>query len=255
MRKRLLNALLFFPSHGGPDPSAVPDLAIEEVAFETEDGERLHGWWLPAKARRRGHVLLCHGNGGDIGDRTTHARLLTTAGFDVLLFDYRGYGRSTGKPSEEGTHRDARAAHAALLQRAEDDRVFYLGESLGGAVALALALEQPPAGLILQSAFTSVRDMARLHYPYIPRGLVPDAYPSIALVRNLRAPLLVLHGERDEIVPASHGEALFEAAPAPKRIHVFPRAGHNDLVSGAAERWVDVIARWAEEVTRRTAGR
>lgn len=94
-----------------------------------------------------------------------------------------------------------------------------------------------------------MRDRARLHYPYIPRALVPDAYPSIALVRHLRAPLLVLHGERDEIVPASHGEALFHAAPARKRMHVFPRVGHNDLVSAAAEQWIDAIARWADEVT------
>ncbi len=255
MRRRLLNALLFFPSRAVPDATAVPDLVVEELVFETEDGARLHGWWVPAQARRRGRVLLCHGNGGAIGDRTAHARLLTMAGFDVLLFDYRGYGRSRGKPSEHATRRDARAAHAALHRRTPDDRVFYLGESLGAAVALALALERPPAGLILQSAFTSVRDMARLHYPYIPRALVPDAYPSIALVRYLRAPLLVVHGERDEIVPASHGEALFHAAPAPKRIHVFPRVGHNDLVSAAAEQWIDAIARWADEVTGHSAKR
>lgn len=249
MRERLLNALLFFPSRAVPDPSALPDLAVEEVALETSDGERLHGWWVPAQTQRRGHVLLCHGNGGDIGDRIAHTRLLAMAGFDVLLFDYRGYGRSSGRPSVEGTHRDALAAHAALLERAaEDDRVFYLGESLGGAVALALALKRPPAGLILQSAFTSVRDMARLHYPYIPQALVPDAYPSIALIRNLPAPLIVLHGERDNIVPASHAKALYDAARAPKRIRVFERIGHNDFVSGAAEQWVEAIAEFAEEV-------
>jgi pimeloyl-ACP methyl ester carboxylesterase len=250
MRQRLLNALLFFPSHAVPDATAVPEPAVEELRFETDDGERLHGWWAPTPARRRGHVLLCHGNGGDIGDRILHARLLTRAGYDVLLFDYRGFGHSSGKPSEAGTYRDARAAHDVLLGRVEDDRVFYLGESLGGAVALALALERPPAGLILQSAFTSVRDMARLHYPYVPRAVVPDAYPSIALVHDLRAPLMILHGERDAIVPVWHGEALHDAARSPKRMHVFPQAGHNDLVSGAAERWVEAIAGWTEEVTR-----
>jgi uncharacterized protein len=249
MRQRLLSALLFFPSRAVPDPSAVRDLAVEEVVFEAADGERLHGWWVPAQAQRRGHILLCHGNGGDIGDRIAPARLLTMAGFDVLLFDYRGYGRSRGKPSVEGTHRDALGAHAALLKRGKEDRIFYLGESLGGAVALALALKRPPAGLILQSAFTSVRDMARLHYPYIPHALVPDAYPSIALVRKLRAPLIILHGERDDIVPASHAQALYDAAPAPKQIHLLPRIGHNDLVSSAAERWVQAISGWADEVT------
>lgn len=249
MRQHLLHTLLFFPSRAVPDPSAVPDLAVEELMFDATDGERLHGWWVPAQAQRRGHVLLCHGNAGDIGDRIAAARLLTMAGFDVLLFDYRGFGRSSGKPSVDGTYRDAHAARAALLERAEDDRVFYLGESLGGAVALALALESPPTGLILQSAFTSVRDMARLHYPYVPRALVPDAYPSLTLVRGLRAPLMILHGERDEIVPASHAKALYDAAPARKQIHVFPGIGHNDLVPVAAAQWVEAIARFAEDLT------
>jgi uncharacterized protein len=252
MRTRLLNALLFFPSHTVPDPATAPDLAIEELAFDTEDGERLHGWWVAAPDPRRGHVLLCHGNGGDIGLRIAHARLLTAAGFDVLLFDYRGYGRSSGRASEAGTYRDARAAHAALLERAADERVYYLGESLGGAVALALALERPPTGLILQSTFTSIRDMARLHYPYVPRAVVPDAYPSIELVADLRAPLLMLHGGRDRIVPLFHGEALFDAAQTPKEIHVFPAAGHDDLVSAAGDEWVAVIGRWADRLAGRT---
>jgi uncharacterized protein len=197
-----------------------------------------------------GHVLLCHGNAGNVGDRLPHVALLSAAGFDVLAFDYRGYGRSTGRPSEDGTHRDARAARDALLRQDGVDaaRVLYLGESLGGAVALALAVELPPAGLILQSTFTSVRDMARLHYPFIPRALVPDAYPSLRLIRRLRAPLLVLHGARDRIVPLMHGEALFEAAPGPKRIEVLPGAAHNDLIGGAGRHWIEAISGWARDL-------
>src|SRR5829696_8065716 len=122
---------------------------------------------IRASTPSKGHVLFCYGNGGNIGDRLDNARLLAEAGFDLLLFDYRGYGRSSGRPSEEGTYRDARAARSALLEQAgvEASRVLYLGESLGGAVALDLALEVPPRGLILQSAFTSVRDTAVAHYP------------------------------------------------------------------------------------------
>jgi fermentation-respiration switch protein FrsA (DUF1100 family) len=167
-----------------------------------------------------------------VGDRVLHAKLLSAAGFDVLVFDYRGYGRSTGRPDEQGTYRDARAARAALLREPGVDglRLTYLGESLGGAVALALALEHPPHALVLQSTFTGVRDMARLHYPFIPAALVPDAYPSLRLIPELQAPLLVLHGAEDEIVPLSHAHELFRAAPEPKRLHVFPAAGHNDLV-------------------------
>jgi uncharacterized protein len=132
-------------------------------------------------------------------------------------------------------------------------RVLYLGESLGGAVALALALEVPPAGLILQSTFTSVRDMARLHYPLIPSALVPDAYPSLRRIPRLRAPLLVLHGARDEIVPLIHGDALVEAAPAPKRMRVFRGAGHNDLLTCAGRTWALAIAAWARGLTQTSA--
>jgi fermentation-respiration switch protein FrsA (DUF1100 family) len=199
---------------------------------------------VPALGNAAAHVLLCHGNGGNIGDRVLHASLLAAAGLDVLLFDYRGYGRSTGRPSEQGTYLDAEAARAALLARpgVDPERALYLGESLGGAVALALALEHPPAALVLMSTFTSVRDMARRHYPFIPPAVVPDAYPSLRRIPDLRAPLLVIHGDRDEIVPLLHGEALFDAAPEPKRLHVVEGAGHNDLVMLAGEEWAAAVA-------------
>ena len=202
---------------------------------------------MPATAPvRRGHLLFCHGNGGNIGDRAPHASLLAAAGFDVLLFDYRGYGRSPGRPGEEATYADARAARAALLacDGVDPQRVLYLGESLGAAVALELALAYPPAGLILQSPFTSIRDIARVHYPFIPRALVPEAYPSLDRIPGLRAPLLVLHGARDPVVPLMHGEELFHAAPEPKRLEVFPTAAHNDL---GGERWAELITDWARD--------
>lgn len=192
-------------------------------------------------------MLLCHGNAGNVGDRVLHADLLTAAGFDVLLFDYRGYGSSSGRPDEQGTYRDARAALRCMLSRPEVDRarVLYLGESLGAAVALKLAMEHPPAGVVLLSAFTSVRDMARVHYGLIPTAIVPDAYPSLRLIAGLRARLLVLHGEDDMIVPVEHARALFEAAPAPKRLHVVPGVGHNDIVSVAGAHLAAQIAEWA----------
>jgi len=203
---------------------------------------------VPATAPERlGHVLFCHGNGGNIGDRAPHASLLAERGFDVLLFDYRGYGRSPGRPGEDATYADARAARTMLLA-AEDvdpDRIVYLGESLGAAVALELALAHPPAGLVLQSPFTSIRDIARVHYPFIPRSLVPAAYPSLDRIPHLRSPLLVLHGARDPVVPLMHGEELFHAAPEPKRLEVFRGAAHNDL---GGERWADLIAGWSMSV-------
>jgi uncharacterized protein len=243
----LLNALLYFPARA---LNAEPSVPFADLDIATGDGERLHGWWVPATgAPRLGHVLLLHGNAGNIGDRVLHTELLAGAGFDVLAFDYRGYGRSSGRPSEQGTYLDARAALAALrMQDAVDPaRVIYLGESLGGAVALELALASPPAGLVLQSTFTSIRDMARLHYPFIPRAAVPDAYPSLRLVPGLRAPLLCLHGDRDELVPLMHGQALFDAAPEPKAMHVFEGVAHNDVLAHAGREWADSIARWAAQ--------
>jgi uncharacterized protein len=239
----LLNRLLFFPSRSVP-PAPPP---FEDRWFEADDGTRLHGWWLRASGPAGGHVLLCHGNAGNVADRVPHARLLASVGLDVLLFDYRAYGRSAGRPDESGTYRDARAALAALLSQTGvgRDRLLYVGESLGGAVALELALEHPPAGLVLQSAFTSVRDLARLHYPIVPGAMVPDAYPSLRLIPSLRAPLLVIHGERDTIVPAEHGRALYDAAPEPKSLRLVPDVGHNDLIARAGDVWAAAIAELA----------
>jgi uncharacterized protein len=246
--------MMFFPAPALEATPAAVGLAFSELEMDTDDGEGLHGWWVRASVSPVGHVLFCHGNAGNIADRLPHAALLSAAGFDVLLFDYRGYGRSGGRPSEHGTYRDARAAWQALREQPAVDpgRVVYLGESLGGAVALKLAVEHPPAGLVLQSSFTGVRDLARLHYPYIPPPLVPDAYPSLALIPRLRAALLVIHGERDEIVPLSHGERLFKAAPAPKRMHVVGDAGHNDLVARMGADYGRVIAEWATESASRS---
>ncbi len=243
----LLNALLYLPSRRIEQTPADAGLAYRDLEFATADGERLHGWWVLRRAPALGHLLLCHGNAGNVGDRVAHAAVLTAVGFDVLLFDYRGYGHSSGRPGEQGTYRDARAALACLLRQAEVDssHVFYLGESLGAAVALELAIGHPPAGLVLLSAFTSIRDMGRKHYPQIPTALVPDAYPSLRLISELRAPVLILHGEDDAIVPAEHARALSDAAPDPRRLRLVPGVGHNDLISHAGTRVAQEIASWA----------
>jgi fermentation-respiration switch protein FrsA (DUF1100 family) len=235
-----LNQLLYFPDRS----TAEPPEGAEDLWAETPDGEGIHGWWF--RSEGRAHLIFCHGNGGNVLDRVPLAQPLARAGVDVLLWDYRGYGRSSGRPDEEGTYTDARAVRDAVLARdgVDPDRLVLLGESLGGAVALKLASEHPPAGLILQSTFTSVRDVARQHYPFIPAPLVPDAYPSKRLVRDLRAPLLVMHGDRDEIVPFDHGRALYDAAPEPKRFHTFAGAGHNDIDAGE---WAAAIDDWLSE--------
>jgi pimeloyl-ACP methyl ester carboxylesterase len=251
-----MGALTYFPQTEIARTPADLGMSHRELHFATSDGERLYGWWITCERTPvNGHILMCHGNGGNIGDRLIDADLLRGAAFNVLLFDYRGYGRSTGRPDEQGTYRDAVAARQTLLRQPECDsaRVIYLGESLGGAIALALAVQAPPMGLILQSTFTSLRAVARHHYPVIPSAVVPDAYPSIRRIARVRAPLLSLHGDRDEVVPLSEGRALFEAAPEPKRMHVFEGLGHSDLVTAGTE-YARVIKEWAEDLAANDVG-
>jgi fermentation-respiration switch protein FrsA (DUF1100 family) len=251
MRQALLNALLFAPRAELVRTPADAGLRHEELAVDTEDGERLHGWWMPAPRRPAlAHVLFLHGNAGNIGNRVVDAQLLVEEGFDVLLVDYRGYGRSTGRPTEAGTLRDARAALRVLRGRSGVDpaRIVYHGESLGGAVAIALALESPPAGLVVRSTFADIPTLARLHYRLIPRFLVPDAYPSVRRIATLRCPVLIIHGDRDQLVPLEHGRLLYAAAAGPKRLEVIEGVGHNDIMPMAGPRLTRVIADWARDL-------
>jgi uncharacterized protein len=176
-------------------------------------------------------VLICNGNGGNRSLRAALAAELSRMGLAVLLFDYRGYGDNPGHPSEDGLAADARAARAYLAERPEVDpeRLVYLGESLGAAVALRLATERPPAALVLRSPFASLAEVGRLHYPLVPVSLLlRDRYDSAARAGRLTAPLLVVAGGRDRIVPAGHSRRLFAAAPQPKRLVVLDGADHND---------------------------
>lgn len=224
--------LIYFP-WPGQVPAAGSVLAgSQEVVLETEDGIRLGGWFLPARGGgRRPAVLVCNGNAGNRALRAPLAAALSRAGLSVLLFDYRGYAGNPGRPSEEGLAADARAAQAWLASRPEVDpgRIAYFGESLGAAVALRLAVERPPAALVLRSPFTSLVDVGRLHYPWLPvKLLLADRYASAAWVARLTVPVLVIAGERDGIVPAAFSRRLYDAASVPKRFVLVPGAGHND---------------------------
>ena len=247
MLKTLVDSLVYFPDRELYGDPADVGLAFTDLTIPTEDGERLHAWWIPTRATAaQGHVLFFHGNAGNISHRLEHALALTAAGLDVLLVDYQGYGGSTGRPSEEGLHRDARAARAALLAggRVDPARLVYMGESLGGAVALRLAVEAPPLACVLQSTFTSLREVARQHYPAPLSALAGDAYPNRERIALLSAPVLILHGDVDEIVPVAHAVALFEAAPEPRRLRVVPGAGHNDLVRSMGPSYGTEVAGW-----------
>lgn len=246
--RTILYALTYQPTRRIERTPSALGLDYTELSIPTADGPILHAWWVRAK-HSVGHILFAHGNAGNIGDRVPIYALLNEAGFDVLAFDYRGYGRSTGRPSEPGTALDARAARQALLEQpgVAPDRVVYLGKSLGGAVMLELALAHPPAGLVLMSTFTGLRAAARGLYPFLPAPTIPDAYPSLRRIPSLTVPLLLMHGDRDELIPLRHAERLHAAAPEPKRLVVYPGAGHNDIIGMAMTKWAAAIADWAKE--------
>ena len=177
-------------------------------------------------------MLVCNGNAGNRSLRAPLAAALARAGLAVLLFDYRGYAANPGRPTEAGLAADARAAVAYLAARPEVDpaRLVYFGESIGAAVALRLAVERPPAALVLRSPFASLAEVGRRYYPWLPVSrLLLDRYDALGRVGRLAAPLLVVAGERDRVIPVAHSRRLFDAAPQPKRFVLLPGAGHNDL--------------------------
>jgi fermentation-respiration switch protein FrsA (DUF1100 family) len=248
--------LIYFPS-GNPGPPAdagLPD--AETVAITTHDGLTLGGWFVPASAPSRGTtVVVCNGNGGNRASRAPLAAQLARHGIASLLFDYRGYGGNPGTPSEKGLASDARAALRYLASRrdVDKDRIVYFGESLGSGVAVGLAIEQPPFALILRSPFTSLVDVGRVHYPFLPVALVlQDRFPSLARIATIERPLLVIATDKDEVGPTAQSERLYDAAAQPKRLVIIEGAGHNDEEMLAGRRVIAAIVEFLSGVTRET---
>jgi hypothetical protein len=236
-----LDSLIFFPDPLVPDPP--PE--VGERWITTADGLRLHGWY--AEGAPDAPVLVwSHGNGGNIGDRGGVLMALAARGLGVLAYDYRGYGRSAGRPSEAGVYADAEAAYDSLVAEGlPGGRVIAFGESLGGAVSIRLATRRAVAGVAVVSAFTTMWDVAWRHYGPLAL-LAGDRFDSLARVRALSVPLLVAHGDRDELVPFELGERLYAAAPGPKRFFRATGAHHNDVFDAAG--LLDAIAAFAREV-------
>ena len=246
---------IFFPTRELESDPSIAALAYEEVAFATENQQMLQGWFIPGTSEGNGITWLwLHGNGGNISHRVDelgeiHRRL----GVNILIFDYQGYGHSEGRPTEEGTYQDAKAAVEYLADRPDVDsgKIVFFGRSLGSAVALNLATEMPPLGLVLVSPFTSVEDMARLAYPFLPVGwLTRGRYDSVSRIRSIKQPVLIIHGLLDDLVPVAQGLKLFDAANEPKRFQVLPEAAHNDTQSkGGAEYW-DSLERFMADLAK-----
>ena len=230
---------VFFPTAEITQTPAAMGLAYEEVFFITTNGLRLHGWFVPGSGDMT--WVWFHGNGGNVGHRVEELALFHhKLGVNQFIFDYRGYGRSEGTPSEKGTYQDARASLAYLNSRPDVDagKIVYFGRSLGAAVAVELAASHPPLGVVLVAAFSSMEDMAQLTFPYLPvRFLVKGHYDSLSRIQQVHSPLLVMHGDLDDTVPISQGEKLFNAANSPKRFHLLTGAGHNDTYIAGQGYW------------------
>jgi fermentation-respiration switch protein FrsA (DUF1100 family) len=238
-------SLVFLPEVDRDFRASPADIGLEFTALKltTADGETLDGWFVPANAKHvtRGLVIFFHGNAGNIGHRLDYLRMFHDLEFATLIADYRGYGRSSGTPSEEGTYLDADAAwrHATQTLGFPARKIVIFGESLGGGVASHLAAGNRPGALVLASTFTSVPDLGAELYPFLPiRMLARVHYETLALLPQLACPVLVIHSRNDDTIPFAHGRRLFEAAHPPKQFLEI-EGGHNDGFVFSRKDWIN----------------
>ena len=235
---------IFFPrSQMVGNPSDL-GLSYKEVRFKTEDGVELHGWFVPGTQEQT--WIWFHGNAGNISYLLENLALLHHhLSVNFFLFDYREYGTSDGKVSEAGTYLDAQGARDYIVSRQaiNPDKIIYFGQSLGSAVAIWLATQREPYGLIIEAPFSSMRDMAKRAFPRLPVYLlVRTKYNSLDRIGGLKCPLLVLHGDQDEVVPISQGKKLYEAAKGPKHFVEIPGSGHCDAYLLGPETYIRALS-------------
>lgn len=250
----LIHRFLYFPD---PVLVATPKdmgLVYEDVVLTTADGVVVHGWYLP-RQDAVATLYFLHGNAGNVSHRLQMVNRLHQAGFQVFILDYRGYGRSQGRPSEFGTYQDGLAGWRWLQkQERRDTPILLYGRSLGGAVAAWLAAQEEvtPDGVVLESTFTRLRDMATVALSLPGLGkFVPDMYPTLERMDAIGCPMLFIHGEADEVVPVTHVHRLYEAAAGPKSLYLIPRAHHNDTLFVAGSAYGERLRRFVREVRDR----
>lgn len=246
--------LIYFPSSAVPPIGSVMP-AGEDVVLVTDDGLDLDAWFVPAATPWGITVLVLNGNAGNRSDRTQLATALTARGFNVLIVDYRGFGANPGNPTETGLASDARAAVAYLEGRdgIDTDRFVYFGESLGAAVAIGLAAERPPAALVLRSPFTSLADVASVHYPVLPMSwLLWDRYENLERIPDIDVPVMVIAGSDDRVVPFAQSIRLFDAAVGTKDMFIVEGAGHNDAALTSGDDMMDAVAAFVTGVVEGT---
>src|SRR5262245_62543991 len=228
-------SLMYFPEtlRTAPAQAGLPE--AEEVTLDTADGERVIVWHIAPRGERP-IILYFHGNGGALRYRVDRYRALTQDGTGLVALSYRGYGGSSGRPSEAGLIEDARATYAFAAARYPEARLVLWGESLGTGVAVALAAEKKVARLVLEMPYLSAVAIAASAYPFVPvRFLMKDQFRSDLRIRDVTAPVLIVHGDRDDVIPIGSGEQLYALIAGPKRFQRIPGAGHEDLGMRAVE--------------------
>lgn len=224
--------LEYFPDQVG--------LSYQNIFFDTPDKQRLHGWLIPASGAKY-TLFFAHGNAGNISHRLEKIKLFHQLGYSVFIFDYRGFGQSQGRPSEKGLMQDAAAAYRYLVSRGiKAETMIGYGESLGGAVIAGLSATHPVRGIILDSTFSSIADMAREMMPIVPVWMLASRFDSAVKVAQHKTPKLIIHSMDDEVIPFKLGRKLFEAAQAPK-IFLVIRGGHNSNFMDSKELWLSGI--------------
>jgi uncharacterized protein len=252
--RQMTDSFLFHPTRGQDRTPTAVGLRFSELRLVAEDGVVTQAWWVPYQGppeQRLGvSVVTFHGNAGTMADRLEHTRLLHDLGVSVLTAEYRGYGDSEGKPGEEGMAADARAALAELRVRAEPrgDKVVIHGRSLGGAVAIRLAADRSADGLVVESTFTNLKEMAGRSGIPLATHLVAYDFDSLSKVRALDLPLLIVHGEADELIPVSMGRSLREAAAGPAELFTVPGGTHNDTWVRAGASYWNRLGTWLRQL-------
>lgn len=243
--------LMYFPDPQRTAPAAAGLAGVEEIAIESEDGASVLAWWGRSQPGNP-TLLYFHGNAGSLEQRSERIRKYMARGYGVFMMAYRGFSGSTGQPSEEANVGDAKRAYDLLVSRgvAPRDIVLY-GESLGSGIAVQVAAERSVAGIVLDAPYTSMADLASLHYRFLPtRLLLNDTYLSDTFIGRVRAPLLIVHGEADDIIPVDMGRKLYALAEEPKEIVTFPGAGHSDhYLFGSYDTIYDWLERLSERAT------
>jgi len=253
------NKIIFHPlpypdGFWNPTSLGVP---AQDIYFESEDGVKLHAWFIPAP-NAVATLLWFHGNAGNLSHRLDNIQRLKRLNLNIFIFDYRGYGRSEGVPNEKGIYKDSRAAYKQVLAMdgVSVDSLFFFGRSLGGICAVETAMNHPARGLILESVFTNSADMSRTVFPLIPLGwAVRSKLDAVGTVPHLKLAKLFLHGTRDEIVPYDLGRKLFEKAENPKTFYAIEGAGHNDTYILGGVGYFDALNRFITETLKNSNNR